>query len=453
MLRVGIEIHARILSSSKLFSRASAVSVANGQPNSTVDLLDYGVPGSMPVLNAYCVEQAIRAGLALNGDVQLHSSFDRKHYSYCDQPLGYQITQNSHPIVIGGYLVLASSGKNIRLSHMQLEQDTAKSFHLPGQSLVDFNRAGVGLLEIVSHPDMETAQQASEYVKTMQGLLRHIQVCDGRMEDGSLRADINVTVGKSRRVEVKNLNSLRSIERAISCEETRLALEPEGLNETRGFDAISGKTHALREKDTNLDYRFMPEPDLLPLTLTKESVAKVLSSLSELPDQTRFRLIDMGLQAYSEQLLNRPILLGLLENCLNAKPELDPKDVANWICNLLGSMAQDKLRTINANDLATVAWQVQQKQISTSAAKDLITLFVGAGLPLPAATSSTTNANALELEHIALQVLKNHPNEVDRFKKGKIQLLNFLVGKVMQQAKGADAAKVKELVVQIMKTF
>jgi len=445
MLRVGIEVHARILSATKLFSRASAVLLPNAKPNAQVDALDYGLPGAMPLLNAHCVTQAIRAGLVLNGHVQPVSRFERKHYMYCDQPLGYQITQNSAPIVVGGFLRLASTERVVRLARIQLEQDTAKSMHLDDASLVDFNRAGVGLLEIVSEPDMTTPAEASEYVKTLQALLRHVGVCDGRMEDGSLRADVNVSVGeRGRRVEVKNLNSLRSIERAVAFENARLQAEPHGANETRGFDALTGETLALRDKDSALDYRFMPEPDLPPLYVTSAEVARVRAALSELPDETKSRLAAMGVDAYAAQLLARPELLALLDAVLASKPGLDAKMVANWVCNALVSAAGEHVDAVHASDVADLVWRVQTHAMSTHEAKALMASHVAKGLSLPDAAATLTAATHDAVLAACVQAAAAHPNELARYKQGKKALLNFFVGKaVAALPKSVDANAVR----------
>jgi aspartyl-tRNA(Asn)/glutamyl-tRNA(Gln) amidotransferase subunit B len=452
MTRIGIEVHARLQARSKLFSLGGTL--VNAMPNgSQVHLLDYGLPGAMPSLNWFCVQQAIRAGLALNGDVQAVSMFDRKHYTYCDQPLGYQITQQTHPIVLGGQVKLQS--RTVRLSRIQLEQDTAKSMHAADCSLIDFNRAGVGLVEIVSLPEMTSALEAVEYVKTIQTLLRHVGVCDGRMEDGSLRADINVSVGKSHRVEIKNLNSLRSVERAVACEEARLS-SPEMMrdnnhpNETRGFDALTGRTHALRDKDTELDYRFMPEPDLPPLVLTVQDIEQVRASLSELPHVTKARLLnELHVdEQYCDMLIARPELMRVFEQCLVAETRLRASVVSAWICNVLVGHNSNNLNEIRVADLTHVCFEVQEKRMPASVAKDLLIEYVAFGKPLPAAVNSDEDTIARSCE----LVIREHPNELVRYKQGKKQLVNFFTGKAVQELKrlgvASDAGKVREIMLR-----
>eukprot|EP00658_Telonema_sp_P-2_P077078 TRINITY_DN6892_c0_g1_i20.p1 TRINITY_DN6892_c0_g1~~TRINITY_DN6892_c0_g1_i20.p1 ORF type:complete len:393 (-),score=101.75 TRINITY_DN6892_c0_g1_i20:98-1186(-) len=301
LVRIGLELHAQILSTSKMFSHAAVSTSA--APNTCIALLDAGLPGSLPVLNRRCVEQGVKTALALSAQVHTKSYFERKHYFYADMPLGFQITQQASPVATGGSLGIPlkdGSIKQVRINRLQLEQDSGKSVHdvSPELSLVDLNRAGVGLMEIVSAPDMNSAEEACSYVKAAQALLRCIGTCDGNMEDGSLRCDVNVSVElggvQGNRCEIKNLNSIKSIGRAIDFEVKRhsqlISKNQPVPQQTRRFDIASGETVAMRSKENSVDYRFMPEPDLPPLILDPKLIQDLAGSLPELPHESTDRL-------------------------------------------------------------------------------------------------------------------------------------------------------------------
>jgi len=313
---IGIEVHAQVVARSKLFSPASTRFGA--APNANASAVDAALPGTLPVLNAHAVAQAARTGLGLGGEVQVRSAFERKHYFYCDMPQGYQITQQQFPIVRGGALELDSQLSNgerasVRITRIQLEQDSGKNVHdlHPSRTYVDLNRAGVGLMEIVSEPDMRSSEQAAAYIRKLTQLLQHLGTCRAHMEDGSLRCDVNISVRREgatpdeygERVEVKNLNSIRSLQRAIEHEFARqVALAQRGepvRRETRAFDAKSGATVLMRTKEQMLDYRFAPEPDLPPLILSPTRLEQLRLSMPELPDAIAARFRDeYGLSAY-----------------------------------------------------------------------------------------------------------------------------------------------------------
>src|ERR1700675_175062 len=313
---IGMEVHAQVTSKSKLFSGASTE--FGGAPNSHVSLVDAAMPGMLPVINEFCVEQAVRTGLGLNAQINLRSVFDRKNYFYPDLPQGYQISQYKSPIVGEGEVVLELPGGEsvtISIERLHLEQDAGKSLHdqNPTMSLVDLNRAGVGLMEIVSKPDLRSADEAKAYLAKLRGILRYLGTCDGDMEKGNLRADVNVSVRRpgdplGTRCEIKNLNSIRFIGQAIEYEGRRQIeiIEDGGTirQETRLFDPAKGETRSMRSKEEADDYRYFPDPDLVPLELDPAWIKSIEANLPELPDGKKARFIrDWGLSAYDAGVL------------------------------------------------------------------------------------------------------------------------------------------------------
>src|ERR1700759_3131427 len=302
---VGLEVHAQVISNAKLFSGAATAFGAD--PNSQVSFVDAAFPGMLPVINRECVAQAVRTGLGLNAHINVVSLFDRKNYFYADLPSGYQISQYEHPIVGTGQIEVEladGSTKAIGITRLHLEQDAGKSIHdqHPTKSLIDLNRAGVGLMEIVSEPDIRSPEEAGAYVRKLRSILRYLGTCDGNMEEGSMRADVNVSVRKHgeefrTRCEIKNVNSVRFVMHAIEAEAQRqIAIwEAGGVveQETRLYDPSKGETRSMRSKEDAHDYRYFPEPDLLPLVLEEDWVASLKASLPELPDAKRARVIQM----------------------------------------------------------------------------------------------------------------------------------------------------------------
>ena len=301
-LVIGIEIHAQVKSKSKLFS-SSSTEFGSG-PNSQVSLVDAAMPGMLPVINKFCVEQAVRSGIGLNAQINKKSIFDRKNYFYQDLPQGYQISQFKDPIVGNGFIEIETDGqsKKVGIERLHLEQDAGKSLHDqdPNLTFVDLNRSGIALMEIVSMPDMKSPEEAVEYVKKVRSILRYLDTCDGNMEQGSLRADVNVSVNKpgddlGTRCEIKNLNSFKYIHSAIIYEAKRqIKLIESGENiiqETRLYNIDSGETRSMRSKEDAHDYRYFPDPDLLPLILEDDWIKKIRSSIPELPDQKKERFI------------------------------------------------------------------------------------------------------------------------------------------------------------------
>ena len=352
---IGLEIHAQISSKSKLFSGASASFGA--EANSNVSLVDAAMPGMLPVINEFCIEQAVKTGLALNAKINNVSVFDRKNYFYADLPQGYQISQFTKPIVGEGKIIIdLDNGKQttIGIERLHLEQDAGKSLHdqHPSKSFIDLNRTGAALMEIVSKPDIRSPQEAGAYVKKIRSILRYVGACDGNMEEGSLRADCNVSVRKSgeefgTRCEIKNLNSIRYIIQAIQSEAERQVdiLESGGKinQETRLFDTSTGETRSMRSKEDAHDYRYFPDPDLLPLEFSDSWVQEIKKTLPELPDSLKKRLVnDFEITPYDASILvEEKDYVDFYQQAANGR---DGKLTANWmITELFGALKKDNL--------------------------------------------------------------------------------------------------------------
>ena len=384
---IGLEVHAQVSSKSKLFSGASAE--YGGEPNDHVSLVDAAMPGMLPVINKYCVEQAVRTGLGLKAEINEYSVFDRKNYFYPDLPQGYQISQFKQPIVGEGRVVL-DMGENtqveVGIERLHLEQDAGKSIHdqHPTMSMVDLNRSGVALMEIVSKPDMRSADEAKAYVSKVRTIMRYLGTCDGNMEEGSLRADVNVSVRKpggeaGTRCEIKNVNSLRFMGQAIEYEARRQIdiLEDGGSidQQTRLFDPRKGETRSMRTKEEAHDYRYFPDPDLLPLQVDPSWIADIKASLPELPDDKKARLVnDFGLTAYdAEVLIMEPASASYFEQVAGGR---DGKLAANWVINeLFGRLNKEGKEIedspISADQLGAIVDLISDKTISGKIAKDV----------------------------------------------------------------------------------
>jgi aspartyl-tRNA(Asn)/glutamyl-tRNA(Gln) amidotransferase subunit B len=384
---VGMEVHAQILSRSKLFSGASAD--YGGAPNDHVSLVDAAMPGMLPVLNRHCVEQAVRTGLGLMAAINRHSVFDRKNYFYPDLPQGYQISQYKQPVVGEGVVTVDlpdGASIEIRIERLHIEQDAGKSLHdqHPSLSFVDLNRSGVGLMEIVSRPDMRSAEEAKAYVGKLRTIMRYLGTCDGNMEQGSLRADINVSVRRpgeplGTRCEIKNVNSIRFIGQAVDYEARRQIgiLEDGGSigQETRLFDARKGETRSMRSKEEAHDYRYFPDPDLLPLELEEAWIEEIRASLPELPDAKKARFMaDFGLSSYDAGTL---VAEKEWADYFEAVCEgIDPKLAANWLLNeVRGSFNRDGRSLAELPGTATasrsIIEMIQSGLISGKIAKDV----------------------------------------------------------------------------------
>jgi aspartyl-tRNA(Asn)/glutamyl-tRNA(Gln) amidotransferase subunit B len=362
---IGLEVHAQVTSKSKLFSGASTE--FGGEPNSHVSLVDAAMPGMLPVINEFCVEQAVRTGLGLNAQINLRSVFDRKNYFYPDLPQGYQISQYKSPIVGEGEVIVElADGKSVTvgIERLHLEQDAGKSLHdrSPTMSYVDLNRSGVALMEIVSKPDIRSSEQAKAYVSKLRSILRYLGTCDGDMEKGNLRADVNVSVRKpggplGTRCEIKNMNSIAFIGQAIEYEARRQIgiLEDGGAidQETRLFDPNKGETRSMRSKEEAHDYRYFPDPDLLPLEFTEAYVADLKANLPELPDQKKARFIaEFGLSPYDASVLVSERERADYYEAM-VKDGAEPKAAANWLINeYLGRLNRQE----KEQDLLPVGW-------------------------------------------------------------------------------------------------
>ena len=457
---VGLEIHAQVASRSKLFSGASTV--FGGEPNTHVSLVDAAMPGMLPVLNRECVAQAIRTGLALKARINHRSTFDRKNYFYPDLPQGYQISQYKSPIVGEGEIQVDLSPTysiKVGIERLHLEQDAGKSLHdqSPTMSFVDLNRSGVALMEIVSKPDMRSADEAKAYVGKLRTILRYVGSCDGDMEKGSLRADINVSVRRpgeplGTRCEIKNVNSIRFIGQAIEAEARRqiAILEDGGAidQETRLFDAARGETRSMRSKEEAHDYRYFPDPDLLPLKLDPEWVDALAAYLPELPDAKKARfLADYGLTAYDASVLVADKeTADFFEAAINhGDRKRDPKAVANWIMGDLSAHA--KIRGapvadagVSATQLATLVDLIGEGAISGKIAKDVLSLLLGdekdadpRAVVEQRGLRQVTDADAIDAAVDAVIAANSEKAEQAKIKPG---MVGWFVGQVMKATGG-----------------
>ena len=452
---IGLEVHAQVISNAKLFS--GAATEFGAEPNSQVSLVDAAMPGMLPVINKECVAQAVRSGLGLNAQINLHSVFDRKNYFYPDLPQGYQISQFTRPIVGEGEVVLnMEDGETVRvgIERLHLEQDAGKSLHDqdPKSSYVDLNRSGVALMEIVSRPDIRSARQAQAYVAKIRSILRYLGTCDGNMEEGSLRADVNVSVRHpgedlATRCEIKNLNSIRSIGLAIDYEARRQidVLEEGGkiTQETRLFDTKSGKTRAMRSKEEAHDYRYFPDPDLLPLKLTQDYVDELRAQLPELPDRMKARFMaERGLDATDAELLVAERERALhFDQMVAAGAE--PKAAANWLLNQhLGRVNKEGVSfagaPVSAAANAAILKMMRDGFISGKIAKQLYDLVWQTGedparLVEERGLKQMTDTGAIE--RIVDEIIAANPKQVAQV-KSKPQTLGWFVGQVMQKTSG-----------------
>ncbi|MDF3048336.1 MAG: aspartyl/glutamyl-tRNA amidotransferase subunit [Candidatus Midichloriaceae bacterium] len=463
---IGLEMHAQVISNAKLFSGASTDFGA--EPNTQVSFVDAGFPGMLPVLNEKCVEQAVKTGLGINARINLRSVFDRKNYFYPDLPTGYQISQFYHPIVENGKVYLDMPDgvvKEVGVTRIHLEQDAGKSLHdqSPNETFIDLNRAGVALMEIVSEPDLRSSEEAGEYVRKLRSIVRYLGTCDGDMEKGSLRCDANVSVRRvgetklNTRVEIKNINSIRNIMRAIDYEAARQVSAMESgetiVQETRLFDAGMGETRTMRSKEEAHDYRYFADPDLLPLVLTEQYVDSIRKSLPELPDQKIRRYTkEMGLSHYDASVLvsERSVAEYFEEVAQNS----DAKVAANWITGeLFGRLNKDGLsmeeNPISAAQLSELLALIHNGTISGKIAKSVFdTMFANGGSAKEIVESQGLMqvSDNSAIEKIVDDVLAQNPDKVVEYKSGKDKLFGFFVGQVMKLSQGkANPALVNDV--------
>ncbi|MGB4057994.1 MAG: Asp-tRNA(Asn)/Glu-tRNA(Gln) amidotransferase subunit GatB [Alphaproteobacteria bacterium] len=452
---IGMEVHAQIITQSKLFS--GAASSFGAEPNNQVSLVDAAMPGMLPVLNEYCVEQAIRTGLGLNAQINKTSVFERKNYFYPDLPQGYQISQFLHPIVGKGKIEIDLPGgetKEIGITRLHLEQDAGKSVHdqHPTKSYVDLNRSGCALMEIVSEPEISSPDEATAYLSKLRMILRYLETCDGNMDEGSMRADVNISVRKSgdglgTRCEVKNVNSLKAVQQAIEYEAARQVEIIEGGGkidqETRLWDPAKGETRSMRSKEEAHDYRYFPDPDLLPLHVADGWIERVRETLPELPDQKKHRFMkDFGLSLYDASvLIAERIRADYFETVAKGR---DAKLAANWVLNeLLGALNKDgKTITdsfIAAAQLGELIDLISDDTISGKIAKDVFAEMYKTGKD-PAkiveekGLKQVTDTGAIE--KIVDEVIAENPDNVAAYRSGKDKLFGFFVGQVMKKSQG-----------------
>ena len=453
---IGLEVHAQITAHSKLFS--GAATDFGSAPNSQVSLVDAAMPGMLPVLNEYCVEQAVRTGLGLNAQINMVSVFERKNYFYPDLPQGYQISQFLHPIVGKGEIEIDmpdGSVKIVGITRLHMEQDAGKSIHdqHPTKSYVDLNRSGCALMEIVSEPDIRGADEACAYLAKLRMILQYLGTCNGNMEEGSMRADVNVSVrpvGETKlgtRCEIKNVNSLKAVQMAIDYESRRQIeiIEDGGAikQETRLWDPAKNETRSMRSKEEAHDYRYFPDPDLLPLELKSDWVAKIKETLPELPDQKKHRFMkDYGLSNYDAGILIAERTRA--DYYESAAKGQDSKLVANWVLNeLLALLNKDNKSIsdspISAVNLGLLVARITDKTISGKIAKDVFAeMFTGGTDP-----DSIINSKGLKqvtdtgaIEKIVDEVIAENPDNVAAYKGGKDKLFGFFVGQVLKKSQG-----------------
>ncbi|HVR08743.1 MAG TPA: Asp-tRNA(Asn)/Glu-tRNA(Gln) amidotransferase subunit GatB [Thermoanaerobaculia bacterium] len=465
---IGLEVHVQLLTATKMFCRCP--NRFGAEPNTLICPVCLGYPGALPVINRHAVDLAAKLAAALGCEVRAASVFARKNYFYPDLPKGYQISQYDRPLAEHGQLPLTHHAKSVRIERLHLEEDAGKLLHeapgglaLPGQSLVDFNRCGVPLVEIVSHPDMASAAEAQDFLQTLHQLLLYTETSDGNMEEGSLRCDANVSVrrrGETRlgtKAEIKNLNSFRNVGRAVEHEIGRqvevLANGGRVTQETRSFDADSGATRTLRSKEEAHDYRYFPEPDLPPLVLAAERLAALRAALPELPWERRARFqASYELPAADALVLCQSRdLADYYEAAVGAPAKANPKAIANWVMTevlrergLQKANRQPLDRTLAPARLAELAAMVEAGKLSNSAAKEVFAAIRGSDEEPAAALARLGLAQVTDLAQIERwidEVIEQHAGPVAQYRAGKTQTLGFLVGQAMKRSGGRAEPK------------
>ena len=467
---IGLEVHAQVVSQAKLFS--GAATAFGAEPNTQVSLIDAAMPGMLPVPNKECIRQAVRTGLAINAEINRWSRFDRKNYFYADLPQGYQISQLYHPLVGEGYLDIdadekagIAEAKRIGIERIHVEQDAGKLMHdqHPTRSYVDLNRSGVALMEIVSRPDMNSPAEAGAYLRKLRSILRYVGSCDGNMEEGSMRADVNVSVRKpgdafGTRTETKNVNSVRFVMQAIEHEAQRQVdvIEAGGkvVQETRLFNPDTGTTRSMRSKEDAHDYRYFPDPDLLPLELTEDFVNDCRASLPELPDAKRNRYVEtLGISGYNADVLTAEVETARWFEALLAEGA-EAKQASNWVMselfgalNRLGKSIEDC--PVSPAQAAELLKLVADGTLSGSLAKQVFEKMLetgdGAGVIVEReGLKQTSDTGAIEA--VIADVLAKNPGQLEQYRSGKDALFGFFVGQTMKAMGGkANPQVVNEL--------
>jgi aspartyl-tRNA(Asn)/glutamyl-tRNA(Gln) amidotransferase subunit B len=462
---IGLEVHAQVVSEAKLFS--GAATAFGAEPNTQVSPVDAAFPGMLPVINRHCVEQAVRTGLGLDAEINLTSVFERKNYFYPDLPAGYQISQYQQPLVGHGRIRLDmpdGTTRAIGITRLHLEQDAGKSLHdqHPSLTYVDLNRAGVALMEIVSEPDLRTAEEAGIYLRKLRSILRYLGTCDGNMEEGSLRCDCNVSVRRpdeplGTRCEIKNLNSVRYVMQAIDYEARRQIETIEGggrvEQQTRLFDAARGVTRPMRSKEEAHDYRYFPDPDLLPLVLDPEWVERLRAELPELPDAKKARFMsDYGLSAEAAAILvAEKETAPFYERVARSR---DPKTAANWVTgDLFGALNRlgvgIERSPVSPEQLGALIDLIADGTVSGRLAKEVFAEMVASGADPAAIVEAKGLRQVTDTGAIAAAidaVLAANGDKVAQYRAGRDKLYGFFVGQVMRATQGkADPALVNEL--------
>ena len=469
---IGLEVHAQVISQAKLFS--GAATQFGAEPNTQVSLVDAAMPGMLPVINDHCIEQAVRTGLGLMAQINKVSVFDRKNYFYADLPQGYQISQYSQPIIGKGEIILDlpdGSMRTVGITRLHLEQDAGKSLHdqHPTKTYVDLNRSGVALMEIVSEPDLRGPEDAAAYLRKLRAIMRYLGTCDGNMEEGSMRCDVNISVRRhgdnqlGTRCEVKNVNSIRAVQQAIDYEAKRqVELLEEGgtvVQETRLWDPHLAATRSMRSKEEAHDYRYFPDPDLLPLELDDEYIERVRATLPELPDEKKLRFINhYGLSPYDAGVLvAERMRADFYEAVVKGDGRRDPKLAANWvITELFGALNKAgrdiDASPVSADQLGGLLDLMADGTISGRIAKDVFGEMFETGRDAAAIVEAkglrqVTDTGAIET--VIDTVLAEQSDKVAQYKAGKDKLFGFFVGQVMKATQGkANPAMVNDILKQ-----
>ena len=452
---IGLEVHAQVLSESKLFS--SAPTKFGAEPNTQVSLVDAAFPGMLPVINEFCIKQAVKTWIGLNAKINKKSIFDRKNYFYADLPQGYQISQYKNPIVGEGSIVLdlTTGEKIVGIERLHLEQDAGKSIHDmdPQNTLVDLNRSGIALMEIVSKPDLRSLEEVNAYIKKLRSIMRYLGTCDGNMQEGSLRADVNVSVRKKgqkgfgTRCEIKNVNSIKFMQMAIDYEANRQVdvIEEGGTidQETRLFDIKKNETRAMRSKEDAHDYRYFPDPDLLPLELSDKFINDLKKNIPELPDEKKKRFIEkFKLSPYEAN-----ILVSDIETSKYFEEVIEKSDVklsTNWITGELFALLNEKnleisQNPISAKNLSKLINLIKDGTISGKIAKSVFEIMADEGKDpqiIVEEKGLKQQSDPKEIEKLIDKVITDNPDKVKEYKSGKDKLFGFFVGQVMKVSGG-----------------
>lgn len=468
---IGLEVHAQLLTKSKIYNTDSTA--YGSAPNTNVSVITLGHPGTLPKLNKKVAEYAIKMGLACNCDIAREMIFDRKNYFYPDLPKGYQITQDRTPICNKGYITITLAGedKDIKLNRIHIEEDAGKSIHLPEEpdTLVDFNRAGVPLIEIVTEPDIRNAEEASALLNEIRRLVRYLDICDGNMEEGSLRCDANISVMPKgateygKKVEVKNMNSIRNVQRAIDHEIERQILRLENdspiISETRTFDAAKGTTAGMRTKEELNDYRYFPDPDLSPLHVSEEWLANITKTMPTLPRALSRKFVkEFGLPVYDAEVLteNKELAMYFEAVCQGTH---NYKAASNWLMGPVKSYLNNNNCSIasfplNPEQIAELIQLVDSNKVSFSAASQslLAEMLSNSGksaLELAEKLNLLQESDTATISDLITEVLNENPDKVKAYNSGKKGLLGMFMGQVMQKSKGkADPKLANELLIE-----